>query len=73
MIVRMSPAAPAMQALVERLLTERRGDLGLRDQLELDRQRADAQVLGQVLRLLDRADAVDLRAGAAVDALRVLA
>ena len=46
---------------------------GLRDQLELDRQRADAQVLGQVLGLLQAAEAGDLGAGAAVDALRVLA
>ena len=60
------------EALVKRLLSERRRDLRLRDQLELDRQRADAQVLRQVLRLLDRADAVDLRARAAVDPLRVL-
>ena len=60
------------QALVERLLAERRGDLGLRDQLEVDRQRADAQVLRQVVGLLELADVVDLRARAAVDALRVL-
>ena len=60
------------QALVQRLLTERRRDLRLRDQLQVDRQRADAQALGEVLRVLQVADAVDLRARAAVDALRVL-
>ena len=67
------PTRAREQALVERLLAERRRHLGLGDQLQVDRQRADAQALRQVLRLLDRADAVDLRAGAAVDALRVLA
>ena len=60
------------QALVERLLAERGRDLRLRDQLELDRQRADAQVLRQVLGVLEVADAVDLRARGAVDALRVV-
>ena len=61
------------QALVERLLAERRGHLGLRDQLEVDRQGADAQVLRQVVGLLDRADVVDLGARAAVDSARVVA
>ena len=61
------------EALVERLLAERRGHLGLRDQLEVDREGADAQVLRQVVGLLDRADVVDLGARAAVDAARVVA
>ena len=39
------------QALVERLLAERRRDLRVRDQLEVDRQRADAQALREVVRL----------------------
>ena len=41
------------QALVERLLAERRRHLGLRDQLEVDRQRADAQALGEVVGRLE--------------------
>ena len=57
---------------MERLLAERRGHLGLRDQLELDRQGADAQALGEVVGRVEVADVLDLRAGAAVDALRVL-
>ena len=57
---------------MERLLAERGRDLRLRDQLQVDRQGADAQALGQVLRLLDRADVLDRGAGAAVDALRVV-
>ena len=61
------------QTLVERLLAERRGHLRLRDQLERDRQGADPQALGEVLRVLQVADAVDLCAGAAVDPLGVLA
>ena len=63
---------PGLEALVERLLAERRGDGALADQVELDRQRADLQELGEVLRLLDVADAGDLGAGAAVDAVGVL-
>src|SRR3712207_2131838 len=59
-------------ALVERLLTERRGDLRLRDQLELDRQRAGLQEVRQLLGGLDREAALDLRPVGAVDAVRVL-
>ena len=71
---RQGEAGPAReQALVERLLAERRRHLRLGDQLQLDRQGADPQALGQVLGLLDVPDAVDLRPGAAVDALGVLA
>ena len=38
-----------LQALVERLLAERRRDGRLADQRQLDRQRADLQHLGEVL------------------------
>ena len=65
------PIEPGLQALVERLLAERRRDGRLADQREVDRQRADLQHLGQVLRLLRR-DTRDLGAGAAVDARRVV-
>ena len=50
------------QALVQRLLAERRRDLRLRDQLELDRQRAGLQQVREVLGRLDREAARDLRA-----------
>ena len=40
---------PGDQALVERLLAERGRDLRVGDQLQVDRQRADAELLGQVL------------------------
>ena len=63
---------PGHEALVERLLAERRGDRALADQLELDRQRADPQRLGEVLRLAERVQPRDLGAGAAVDPVRVL-
>src|SRR3712207_88168 len=46
--------------------------LRLRDELEVDRQRADPEALGEVLRLLDRPDVLDRGAGAAVDAVGVL-
>ena len=65
--------AAGEQALVERLLAERGRDLRLGDQLQVDRQGADPQALGEVLGLLDVPDPVDLGAGAAVDALGVLA
>ena len=54
---------PAISALVQRLLAQRGGDLRLRDQLELDRQRADLEQLREVLRRLDREAALDLGAG----------
>src|SRR3712207_7692636 len=38
--------------------------LRLRDELEVDRQRADPEALGEVLRLLDRPDVLDRGAGA---------
>ena len=60
------------QALVQRLGAEAGGDLRARDQLELDRQGADLEDLRQVLRRGDREAAGDLRAGRAVDAVRVL-
>ena len=62
-----------LEALVERLLAERGRDLRARDQLELQRQGADLEHLRQVLRARDREAAGDLRAGRAVDAVRVLA
>ena len=52
------------QALVERLLAERRRDLARRDEVELQRQRAGLQQVREVLRGLDREAAGDLRAGA---------
>src|SRR3712207_9401239 len=48
------------EALVERLLTERRGDLRLRDQLELHRQRAGLQEVRELLRGVDGEPALDL-------------
>ena len=65
------PDCAGEEALVQRLLAERGRDLRVRDQLELDRQRADAQALREVVRLLEAPDVLDLRAGAAVDALGV--
>ena len=59
-------------ALVERLLAQRGRDLRLRDQLELDRQRADLEQLGQVLGGLDREAALDVGAVRAVDPVGVL-
>ena len=61
------------EALVERLLAERRGDLRARDEVELERQRADLQQPREVLRGLDREAARDLGALRAVDAVGVLA
>ena len=60
------------QALVQRLLAERRRDLRRGDQLQLDRQRAGLQQVREVLGRLDREAARDLRAVARVDAVRVL-
>ncbi len=60
------------EALVERLLAERGRDLRLGDQLQLDPERADAQVLGEVVGLLDAAETADLGAVRAVDAVRIL-
>ncbi len=57
---------------VEGVLPERRRDRRLVDQRELDRQRADAQELGQVLGLGDVEAARDLSALVARDAGRVL-
>ena len=57
---------------MERLLAERGRDLRVRDQLQLDRKGPDAEALGQVVGLADVADVLDLRPGAAVDALGVL-
>ena len=62
-----------LEALVERLLAERGRDLRARDQLEPQRQRAGLEHLRQVLGAGDREAAGDLRAGRAVDAVRVLA
>ena len=59
------------QALVERLLAERRRHLGLGDQLEVDRQRAEPQLGREVLRGLDREAAGDVGAAAALDPVRV--
>ena len=66
------PGEPGLEALVERLLAERRRHRRLADQSELDRQRADPQHLGQVLCLLEAVEAGDLGAVAAVDPVRVL-
>src|SRR4051794_1446458 len=60
------------EALVERLLAERRGDLRRGDQLQLDRQRAGLEQVRQALRGVDREAARDLRAVGAVDAVGVL-
>jgi hypothetical protein len=60
------------QALVERLLAERRGDLRLADQLELDRQGAGLEQVRELLGGVEREAALDLRAGRRVDAVRVL-
>ena len=57
------------QALVQRLLAERRGHLRLRDQLQADRQRAELDQVREVLRALDREAALDHRAVLAVDAV----
>ena len=61
------------EALVERLLAERRGHLRARDELQLDRQRAGLQNVRELLRGLDREAALDLRAGPPVDAVGVAA
>ena len=42
---------PALMPVVERLAAERRRDLGLADQLQVDRQGADLQDRRQVLGL----------------------
>ena len=44
---------PAMQAFMQGLLSERRGDLGLADRLQGDRQRAGLEHVGEVLGLLE--------------------
>ena len=63
---------PALIPSCERLAAERRRDLGLADQLQVDRQGADLQDRRQVLRLGDAVEAAgDLGAGAAVDPVRV--
>ena len=67
---RIRPAIAA--ALIWRLLAERCRHRALALQLEVDRQRADAQELGQVLRGADREVARDLCPGASVDPIRVL-
>jgi hypothetical protein len=56
---------------MQRLLAKRRRDLALADQLQVDRQGADLQQLGDVLRLAQR-EAADLGAVAPVDPVRVL-
>ena len=64
---------PALIPVVQRLAAERRRDLGLADQLEVDRQGTDLQEGGQVLGFLDAVEATgDLRPGAAVDPVGVL-
>ena len=45
---------PGLDPVVERLRAERRRDLGLADQLQVDRQGADLQRRRQFLRLFDR-------------------
>ena len=59
--------------LLQRVLTERRRDVGALERDEVDRQGAGLQHEREVLRLADAADVVDLGAGAGrVDAVRVL-
>src|SRR5204863_375997 len=60
------------QSLAQRLLAERGGDLRLVDQLEVDRQRAALEQLGEVLRGRDREAARYLGPRAPVDAVGVL-
>ena len=60
------------QALVQRLLAQRRRHLRGRDELQLDRQRAGLQQVGQPLRRLDGEAAGDLRAAAGREPVRVL-
>src|SRR5581483_12286289 len=55
------------QAGVQGLLAQRGRDLGLRDQLEIDRQCAQTQLVGQVLRGGDREASADVGAVVAVD------
>ena len=62
---RMSPPIAARLRLVERVLAERRGDVGAVERLELDRERARLEDERDVLRLLERVEALDLRAPAA--------
>ena len=66
---RMSPPIAALHASLERVLAERRRDVGAVERLELDRQRARLEHERDVLRLLERVEALDLRAPAA-DAAR---
>ena len=63
---------PGDQALAQRLLAQRRRDLLLADHLQLDRQRARVDLLGQGVGLALAEVAVDLGAVVAVDAGRVL-
>ena len=60
------------QARVQRLLAERGRHLRLGDQLEVDRQRAEAQLVGEILGRADREAAADVGAVVAVDPVRVL-
>ena len=62
---RIRPPIAARHASRERVLAERRGDVGAVERLELDRQRARLEHEGDVLRLLERVEALDLRAAAA--------
>ena len=59
-------------ALAQRLLTERRGDLRLGDQLQPDRQRARLELAREVLRRGEREAPRDLGAVGRVDPFRVL-
>src|SRR5204863_3162017 len=60
------------QPLVQGLAAQRGRYVRLRDQLQLDRQRADLEQVGQVLGALDGEAPGDLGPGPPVDAVRVL-
>ena len=56
----MSPAIAAFHASLERVLAERRRDVGAVERLELDRQRAGLEDERDLLRLLERVEPLDL-------------
>ena len=62
---RIRPGDRRAPCLLERVLAERRGDVGAVERLELDRQGARLEHERDVLRLLQRVEALDLRASAA--------
>ena len=68
----MKPADAGDEALVERLLAQRGRDLRGRDELELDRQGARLEQVGQPLGRVDREAARDPRPAAAAQAVGVL-